>query len=65
MRLPFRLEKALNYLIVTPRLHIIHHSMIKSETDSYYSVIFSFWDRIHRTVRFKIHQNEIVTDVPS
>jgi len=64
-KLPFRLEKVLNYLIVTPRMHGIHHSMIRKETDSNYSVIFSFWDRIHRTVRLNIHQNEIVTGVPS
>ena len=46
-------------------MHGIHHSMIKSETDSNYSVIFSFWDRIHKTIRLNIHQNEIVTGVPS
>ncbi|SRR6266536_228211 len=64
-RLPFRLEKFLNCLIVTPRMHGIHHSMIRNETNSNYSVIFSFWDRIHKTVRLNIHQNEIVTGVPS
>jgi sterol desaturase/sphingolipid hydroxylase (fatty acid hydroxylase superfamily) len=63
-KIPFQLEKMLNYLIVTPRMHGIHHSMIKKETDSNYSIIFSFWDRIHKTVRLNIHQNEIVTGVP-
>lgn len=65
IKLPFRLEKALNFLIVTPRMHGIHHSWIKSETDSNYSTIFSFWDRMHQTARLNIHQNEIVTGVPS
>jgi sterol desaturase/sphingolipid hydroxylase (fatty acid hydroxylase superfamily) len=64
-RLPFRFEKFLNYLIVTPRMHGIHHSMIRRETDSNYASIFSFWDRIHRTIRLNIHQDEIVTGVPS
>jgi sterol desaturase/sphingolipid hydroxylase (fatty acid hydroxylase superfamily) len=64
-KLPFRLEKVLNLFIVTPRMHGIHHSIIKKETDSNYSVIFSFWDRVHRTVRLNIHQAEIVTGVPS
>ncbi len=64
IKLPFRFEKALNYLIVTPRMHGIHHSIIKKETDSNYSIIFSFWDRIHKTVRLNIHQNEIVIGVP-
>ncbi|MDQ6758224.1 MAG: sterol desaturase family protein, partial [Bacteroidota bacterium] len=65
IKLPFRFEKILNFLIVTPRMHGIHHSMVKTETDSNYSVIFSFWDRIHNTVRINIHQNEIVTGVPT
>ena len=64
-KLPFQFEKIINYLIVTPRMHGIHHSMIKRETDSNYSVIFSCWDRIHKTIRLNIHQNEIVTGVPS
>jgi sterol desaturase/sphingolipid hydroxylase (fatty acid hydroxylase superfamily) len=65
MKLPFPLEKLLNYLIVTPRMHGIHHSMMKRETDSNYAVIFSFWDRLHNTSRLNIHQNEIATGVPS
>ena len=46
-------------------MHGIHHSMIKKETDSNYSIIFSFWDRIHKTVRLNINQNQIVTGVPA
>ena len=65
IKIPFRIEKALNLLIVTPRMHGIHHSMIKRETDSNYSIIFSFWDRIHKTVRLNINQNKIITGVPS
>lgn len=64
-KLPFRLEKILNYIIVTPRMHGIHHSMIRRETDSNFSIIFSFWDRVHKTARLNIHQNKIVTGVPS
>jgi len=42
----------------------IHHSMIKRETDSNFSIIFSFGDRIHKTIRLNVSQNEIVTGVP-
>lgn len=63
MRIPFQLEKILNKVLVTPRMHGIHHSMIKRETDSNFSIIFSFWDRIHKTIRLNISQNEIVTGV--
>ncbi len=64
MKLNFQLEKALNKLIVTPRMHGIHHSIIRRETDSNYSVIFSFWDRLHNTARLNVPQEKIVTGVP-
>lgn len=64
-RIPFRLEKLLNRIVVTPRMHGIHHSMVKRETDSNYATIFSFWDRMHRTIKLNIHQDEIVTGVPA
>ena len=64
-KLPCKLEKNLNKLIVTPRMHGIHHSIIKEETDSNYSVIFSFWDRMHNTARLNVNQDLIITGVPS
>ncbi len=64
-KLPYRLEKALNKVIVTPRMHGIHHSIIKAETDSNYAVIFSFWDRLHNTIRLNIPQDLVVIGVPS
>ncbi|MEO7210307.1 MAG: sterol desaturase family protein [Chitinophagaceae bacterium] len=64
MKIPFRFEKLLNKLVVTPRMHGIHHSMKKSETDSNFSIIFSFWDRLHNTIRLNVHQDEIRTGVP-
>jgi sterol desaturase/sphingolipid hydroxylase (fatty acid hydroxylase superfamily) len=64
-KLPFHMEKVLNKIIVTPRMHGIHHSMVKRETDSNYATIFSFWDRLHRTLRLNIRQDEIVTGVPA
>lgn len=63
--LPYKFEKILNWLIVTPRMHGIHHSIIKNETDSNYSVIFSFWDRIHQTIRLNISQDAVITGVPT
>lgn len=64
-KLPYRLEKWLSYLIVTPRMHGIHHSIVQRETNSNYSVIFSFWDRLHRTIRLNIPQHAINIGVPS
>lgn len=64
-KLPIRIEKWINYIFVTPRMHGIHHSIIKKEADSNFSVIFSFWDRLHHTVRLNIPQDEIVIGMPS
>lgn len=64
-RLPFRLERILSWLIVTPRMHGIHHSIVQRETNSNFSTIFSFWDRIHRTIRLNIAQDTIIIGVPS
>lgn len=64
-RLPYKLEKALSWLIVTPRMHGVHHSIVKRETDSNYSVIFNCWDRLHRTIRLNIPQQQINIGVPS
>ncbi len=65
IRLPFPLERTLNKVIVTPRMHGIHHSVVRAETDSNYSVIFSWWDRLHRTIRLNVPQALIVTGVPT
>ncbi len=64
MNIPFRLEKVMNKILVTPRMHGIHHSIKKRETDSNFSIIFSFWDRMHNTIRLNIHQKDIITGVP-
>lgn len=64
-KLPFKLEKILNKVIVTPAMHGIHHSVIRNETDSNFSVIFSFWDRIHKTIKQNISQKNLVIGVPS
>lgn len=49
VRLPANFERALNRILVTPRMHELHHSIVKSETNSNYSSFFSFWDRLHRS----------------
>jgi sterol desaturase/sphingolipid hydroxylase (fatty acid hydroxylase superfamily) len=64
LRLPLAFERPLNFLLVTPRMHGIHHSQFHAETDSNYSVVFSVWDRLHRTYRWGISQDEIAIGVP-
>ena len=57
-------ERVLNLVLVTPRMHGIHHSEVRHETNSNYSVVFSWWDRLHRTLGLNIPQSEIVIGVP-
>lgn len=59
VRLPENLEKKLQKIIVTPRLHGIHHSEEKDEMDSNWSSGLSAWDYIHNTFRDDIPQKEI------
>jgi sterol desaturase/sphingolipid hydroxylase (fatty acid hydroxylase superfamily) len=64
-RLPLRLERGLARVIVTPRMHGIHHSMIERETSSNWSVIFSWWDRAHGTLRLDVPQEHLTIGVPA
>jgi len=57
--LPEKADKLMRILFVTPRLHRVHHSKIRDEMDTNYSSIFSFWDRIFRTIRFKQNMQEL------
>lgn len=65
IRLPLKFEKQLSKLIVTPRMHGIHHSIVKEETDSNFSTIFSFWDRLHTSFKFFVPEEEIIIGVAS
>lgn len=62
-RLPYRLERVLSWLIVTPRMHGIHHSIVQRETNSNYSNLLNVWDRIHRTIRLNVRQDDVVIGV--
>jgi len=64
LKLPIRFERLLNRLIVTPRMHGIHHSIVKRETDSNFSNMLPLWDRFHRALRLNIPQHEITIGVP-
>ncbi len=64
-RLPLALEKKLSRFVVTPRLHGIHHSTVRAETDSNWSSGLTVWDRLHGTYREDVPQNEINIGVPA
>jgi sterol desaturase/sphingolipid hydroxylase (fatty acid hydroxylase superfamily) len=45
-------------------MHGIHHSQIRTETDSNYGSVLPWWDRLHRTLGLNIPQADIVIGVP-
>jgi sterol desaturase/sphingolipid hydroxylase (fatty acid hydroxylase superfamily) len=64
LRLPLGLERLLNKILVTPRMHGVHHSAVGPETNSNYSVIFRWWDYLHQTLRLNVPQQDVVIGVP-
>jgi sterol desaturase/sphingolipid hydroxylase (fatty acid hydroxylase superfamily) len=62
-RLPIKLERVLNLIIVTPRMHGIHHSIVHRETDSNWGTILCWWDKLHHTLRRDIPQDAITIGV--
>lgn len=65
VRLPINIERRLNLLIVTPRMHGIHHSIVREETDANWSSGLTVWDRLHGTLKLNVPQAEITIGVPA
>lgn len=49
VKLPLAFERVLSKLVVTPRMHGVHHSIERRERDSNFSSGLSIWDRLHAT----------------
>ena len=64
LRLPLGIERVLARLIVTPRLHGIHHSIVADERDSNFASGLTLWDALHRTLRSDVSQRSITIGVP-
>ena len=65
LQLPRRFERLLVHLVVTPRMHGIHHSDRRAETDSNWSSLLSVWDRLHGTMRMDVPDETIRIGVPA
>jgi sterol desaturase/sphingolipid hydroxylase (fatty acid hydroxylase superfamily) len=63
LQIPISLERRLNWILVTPRMHGIHHSIVRRETNSNYSVIFRWWDQLHRSLILNVAQVRITIGV--
>jgi sterol desaturase/sphingolipid hydroxylase (fatty acid hydroxylase superfamily) len=65
VELPVGVERRLNPFVVTPRMHGIHHSAVKEETNSNWSSGLTLWDRLHGTLKLNVPQDEITIGVPA
>lgn len=65
VELPIELERWLSRIIVTPRLHGIHHSMVRDESDSNWSSGLTLWDWLHGTLKLDVPQQAITIGVPA
>jgi sterol desaturase/sphingolipid hydroxylase (fatty acid hydroxylase superfamily) len=62
---PVAVERWLCRLIVTPRMHGIHHSIVQDETEANWSTIFSWPDALHRTLKLNVPQQVLTIGVPA
>ncbi len=65
VRLAERTERLLGRVLITPRMHEIHHSNVHEESDSNWSSGLSLWDRLHGTLRLDIPSEQITIGVPA
>ena len=59
LRLSNGADRCLRWLIVTPRMHYVHHSRWQPETDSNYTSLLSIWDRLFGSFRLRDQPAEI------
>lgn len=51
VRLPQRLDRVLRWIVVTPEMHRVHHSILARETNSNFGFNLPWWDRLLGTYR--------------
>ena len=51
VKIPDKIESFLGLVIITPKIHKLHHSAKRQETDSNFGSVFSLWDRLFGTFR--------------
>ena len=49
--MPSWLDRVLRFIVVTPDMHRVHHSVLRQETDSNFGFNLPWWDRLFGTYR--------------
>ncbi len=64
LALPEKWDRALRWVIVTPNMHRVHHSVERRETDSNFTSLLSVWDRLFGTFRMRGDTRTITLGLP-
>ena len=51
VRMPAPVDRIVRLLVVTPDMHRVHHSIVRTETNSTFGFNFPWWDRLVGTYR--------------
>ena len=51
IRIPLGLDRVLRWVVVTPDMHRVHHSVVPQETNSNFGFNLPWWDRLFGTYR--------------
>lgn len=65
VHIPIQCERLINRILVTPRMHGVHHSNVPEETNSNWSSGLTIWDWLHGTIQLNVPQQEITIGVPA
>lgn len=64
LRLPARFESTLSKLLITPRLHGIHHAAKPDRLDTNFGTLLAIWDVLHGTRESKLDQEDLAVGLP-
>ena len=64
LRIAPRFERILGWIVITPRIHGIHHSRRPHELHRNLGTISSVWDRLHRARVTDVDQTTIAIGIP-
>ncbi len=59
IRLSLKLDRPLRWLIVTPDMHRIHHSIHRHEADSNYGFALAIWDRLFGSYQTEPQEGQV------
>jgi sterol desaturase/sphingolipid hydroxylase (fatty acid hydroxylase superfamily) len=63
INIPLNIDKYLRWILITPDIHRIHHSTVRSETDSNYGFSISLWDRLFKTYVAEPQKTQTTLDI--